>query len=106
MTQKHEIDDVRNRMELDQVYCRDLPTVPTPSNGPILVTGATGYVGGRLVPELLARGYRVRVMVRSHSPEHTERWPDAEIAVADASDAASLSLALKGIHTAYYLYLI
>jgi len=35
--------------------------------------------------------------------EHAERWPDAEVAVADASDAASLALALKGIHTAYYL---
>ena len=103
MTQEQEINDVRSRMELDQVYCRDLPTTPKPSNGPILVTGGTGYIGGRLVPELLTRGYRVRVMVRSYSPEHTERWPNAEITVADASDVASLSVALKDIHTAYYL---
>ncbi|MEI7902206.1 MAG: SDR family oxidoreductase [bacterium] len=71
--------------------------------GPVLVTGGTGYIGGRLVLELLTRGYRVRVMVRSHSPEHAERWPNAEIVVADASDVASLTAALNGIHTAYYL---
>ncbi len=42
-------------------------------------------------------------MVRSASPEHEDRWPGAEIVVADAKDPASLSAALKGIHAAYYL---
>lgn len=69
----------------------------------ILVTGASGYIGGRLVPELLARGYRVRVMVRAPSPEYQARWPSAEIAVADLLDPQSLEHALDGIHTAYYL---
>ncbi len=46
--------------------------------------GPSGYIGGRLVPELLARGYQVRAMVRAASPEHKTRWPDAEIVVADA----------------------
>lgn len=84
-------------------YCIDLPTTPQPSAGTVLVTGGTGYIGGRLIYELLARGYAVRVMVRKSSPEHAERWPSAEIVVADAGDPASLTAALKGIHTAYYL---
>jgi hypothetical protein len=46
------------------LLCHDLPSKPLPHVGTILVTGASGYVGGRLIPELLARGYKVRVMVR------------------------------------------
>ncbi|MCK4855609.1 MAG: NAD(P)H-binding protein, partial [Bacteroidales bacterium] len=61
--------------------------------GIVLITGATGYIGGRLVPELLARGYRVRIMVRGFSPEHKERWPDAEICVADAVNVGDLKKA-------------
>lgn len=85
------------------LFCSDLPTAPKPELGKILVTGATGYIGGRLVPELLARGYRVRVMVRSASPEHQQRWPTAEIVEADALKPTSLKKALAGIHSAYYL---
>ncbi len=85
------------------LFCRDLPSTPRPEIGKILVTGATGYIGGRLVPELLARGYQVRVMVRAASPEHEERWPEAEIVVADALDVGDLEKALTGIHTVYYL---
>ncbi len=84
-------------------FCRDLPTTPLPEAGRILVTGATGYIGGRLVPELLERGYRVRVMVRGIAPEILERWPDVEVAIADALDIDSLMRALEGVHTAYYL---
>lgn len=71
--------------------------------GTILVAGATGYIGGRLVPELVERGYKVRVMVRAPSPEHAERWPEAEVVVADALEAGLVSLALEGIHTVFYL---
>ena len=69
-----------------------------------LVTGATGYVGGRLVPRLLEAGFRVRVMVR-----HLERirdlpWADqVQVAVGDASDPAAISAALEGVDVAYYL---
>ena len=85
------------------LFCQDLQTSPQPQVGKILVTGATGYVGGRLVPELLARGYDVRVMVRAFSSEYSERWPGVEIVIGDALDLDSLVLALEGIHTAYYL---
>jgi uncharacterized protein YbjT (DUF2867 family) len=67
------------------------------------VTGASGYIGGRLVPELLARGYRVRVMVRAPSPEIEQGWPDAEIVVGDVLDGKVLDRVLEGVHTAYYL---
>ncbi|NIM10533.1 MAG: DUF2867 domain-containing protein [Candidatus Aminicenantes bacterium] len=87
----------------DQLFCFDLPTTPQPEIGKILVSGASGYVGGRLVPELLARGYQVKVMVRADSPEYKERWPEVEVVVADALDKEGLRKALQGIHTAYYL---
>ncbi len=84
-------------------YCEGLPTVPVPQTGLILVTGATGYIGGRLVPELIKRGYQVRVMVRSYSPEYIERWPEAEVVVADALKPGLLRKALKGVSVAFYL---
>jgi len=87
----------------NDLFCNDLPTVPKPEIGTVLVTGATGYIGGRLVPELLARGYRVRVMVRMYSPEQQERWPGAEIVVADALNTRELKKALDGVQVAYYL---
>jgi uncharacterized protein YbjT (DUF2867 family) len=87
----------------DSHFCDDLETIPIPQVGPILVTGATGYIGGRLVPELINRGYHVRVLVRKLSPEQSQLWPEAEIIEADALDLKRLIPALKGIHTAYYL---
>jgi uncharacterized protein YbjT (DUF2867 family) len=84
-------------------YCRDLKTQPNPQRGKILVTGATGYIGGRLVPELLDRGYDVRVMVRASSPEIEKRWPGVEVVAGDALDPKSLRAALQGVDTAYYL---
>jgi uncharacterized protein YbjT (DUF2867 family) len=85
------------------LFCHDLPSRPDPAIGTVLVTGASGYIGGRVVPELMARGYKVRVMVRTRSPEYARRWPGAEIVVADALDAASLGAALSGVAVAYYL---
>jgi uncharacterized protein YbjT (DUF2867 family) len=87
----------------DDLFCTDLPSKFQPSMGKILVTGATGYIGGRLVPELLARGYKVRVMVRAASPEHSDLWPGAEVVVADVLKIDSLRMAFDGIDTAYYL---
>ncbi len=83
--------------------CRDLPTHVRTQAGIVLVAGATGYIGGRLVPELIERGYKVRVMVRAESPEHAERWPNAEVVVADALVAQEVTRALEGVDVAYYL---
>ena len=86
----------------DPTY-REVPTVPRPDMGLVLVTGATGYIGGRLVPELLGRGYRVRVMVRERFDAYEELWPGAEIVEGDAQRYESLLRAVEGVHTAYYL---
>jgi uncharacterized protein YbjT (DUF2867 family) len=70
----------------------------------ILVTGATGYVGGRLVPQLLERGYRVRVLVRDPARLQGRPWADrVEVVQGDVLAPESLPPALNGIDTAYYL---
>ena len=89
--------------DFDRYFCDDLPTAPRPDLGTILVTGASGYIGGRLVPELLHRGYRVRIMIRGDTELYKERWPGVEIVVADALNKESLGDALKGVYAAYYL---
>ena len=85
------------------LICRNIPTNPVPVKGKILITGATGYIGGRLVPELLARGYSLRILVRSDTHDLKIKYPDAEIFIGDALDSSSLERALKDIWLAYYL---
>jgi uncharacterized protein YbjT (DUF2867 family) len=84
-------------------YTHNLPSKPDPSIGRVLVTGASGYIGGRLIPELLSRGYRVRIMVRGETPAYHELWPSVEVISADALNVFDLRTALDGIDTAYYL---
>ena len=86
-----------------ELMCELLPTRPQPGIGKVLVTGATGYIGGQLVPTLISRGYSVRIMVRAPSPELESRWKNAEIVVADALNPAHLEAAMEGVDTAYYL---
>jgi uncharacterized protein YbjT (DUF2867 family) len=93
----------RQAWEKENLFCHDLPSKPQSGIGKVLVTGASGYIGGRLVPELLARGYRVRVMVRGASPGYQDLWPEAEIVVADALKIDQLKIALEDIDAAYYL---
>ena len=72
----------------------------------ILVTGASGYVGGRLVRHLLLQNtnLNVRVMVRDRRKISGQSWVDeVEIAIANASDYEQTLAALQGVHTAFYL---
>lgn len=73
---------------------------------PVLVTGATGYVAGRLIPLLLASGYRVRAMGRSIPKMADRPWgqhPDVELVKGDILDVQSLRKAVSGCKTIYYL---
>jgi len=70
----------------------------------ILVTGATGYVGGRLVPRLLEVGYRVRCLVRDRNRLQGRPWLDrVEVVNGDALVPGALTEAMKGVSVAYYL---
>ncbi|MEM1108160.1 MAG: SDR family oxidoreductase [Planctomycetota bacterium] len=70
----------------------------------VLVTGATGYIGGRLVPRLLEAGHRVRVLVREADPVKGRPWEhDVDVVQGDLLNRGSLDAAVRGIDTAYYL---
>lgn len=72
----------------------------------VLVTGATGYVGGRLVPLLLELGHHVRAMVRSPRKLACRPWashPGLDIVQADLHDPQSLAAALQGCSAVFYL---
>ena len=70
----------------------------------VLVTGATGYIGGRLVPRLLDAGFDVRAMSRDEAHLDQDPWRDqVEVAYADALDYKSVSAAIDGCDAAFYL---
>ncbi len=74
------------------------------SNPPILVTGATGYIGGRLVPRLLEMGHRVRCLARDPARLQGRPWQNAvEIVAGDVFQPESLARAMEGVQAAYYL---
>ncbi|NIN01171.1 MAG: DUF2867 domain-containing protein [candidate division Zixibacteria bacterium] len=69
----------------------------------ILVTGPTGYIGGRLVPRLLEEGYPVRVLVRDRKRLQGRSWRErVEVAEGDAFKPRSLEAAMHSVDVAYY----
>lgn len=74
------------------------------STGLALVTGATGYIGSRLVPELLDAGWRVRTLSRDPDKLAERPWRDrVDIVQGDATEPGDLAEALAGVDVAYYL---
>lgn len=69
----------------------------------ILLTGSTGYVGGRMLPLLLNQGHFVRCLTRRTPGLGSDNDPNVEIVVGNALDSDSLDAALAGVDTAYYL---
>jgi len=73
-------------------------------NRKYLITGASGYVGGRLVRTLVDEKFDIRILVRDRNKVKGQPWASAvEICEGSAEYRADLDAALKGIHTAYYL---
>ena len=74
----------------------------------LFLTGATGYIGGRLAPRLVERGYRVRCLVRSATKLRARPWAAAgdervEVVEGDVGDEGLLGSAMRGCTAAYYL---
>ncbi len=69
----------------------------------VLVTGATGYIGGRLVPRLMAKGHQVRCIARNPTRLEGHPWPGVEIVLGDLGDSTATANALRGIEVAFYL---
>ena len=83
-----------------------MSTLVTKKGDWVAVTGATGYIGGRLVARLLAAGYRVRCLVRS--PKKLRDRPFAaddrvEVVTSDLEDVGATTRALRGCRVAYFL---
>jgi NAD(P)-dependent dehydrogenase (short-subunit alcohol dehydrogenase family) len=69
-----------------------------------LVTGATGYIGGRLAPLLLDKGLTVRALARNPDKLSNLPWHDrAEVVRGDLGDPESLTAAFRGVDVVYYL---
>jgi uncharacterized protein YbjT (DUF2867 family) len=82
------------------------PALTAASASTIFVTGATGYVGGRLVPALLEAGYRVRCLVREPRKLDARPWRQherLEVVAGSLDEPESVAEALSGCRAAYYL---
>lgn len=76
---------------------------PEESRPLILLTGGSGYVGGRLIPLLETQAVKLRCLARSPEKMRSRVQPGTEVVQGDVLDPASLDRALRDVHTAYYL---
>src|SRR5579872_604409 len=75
----------------------------TASNPLTLLTGGSGYVGGRLIPLLEKQGVTLRCLARSPEKMRSRVQPGTELVQGDVLDPPSLDRAMQGVQTAYYL---
>ena len=80
-----------------------MQTAPTNQGHSVLLTGATGYVGGRLLKKLEGLGIKTRCLTRHPENLRDKVGTAVEVVAGDVVDVESLKAALAGIHTAYYL---
>jgi len=76
---------------------------PLTENTLVLLTGATGYVGGHLLRSLESKGHRVRCLARHPEALEQKAGPSTEVVPGDVLDRPSLDSALNGVKAAYYL---
>lgn len=81
----------------------DDPTSAPPPRPSVLLTGATGYVGGRLLPVLESQGLAIRCVTRRPEALHGSVGANTEVVRSDLSSAHEIEAALDGIDVAYYL---
>jgi uncharacterized protein YbjT (DUF2867 family) len=86
----------------------EVPTLETPPFGdlPVLVTGATGYIGARLVPRLIEAGYSVRCLARHPSKLASRAWstsPHVTVVEGDLATTEDLASLMRGCGAAFYL---
>src|SRR4051812_27188801 len=79
------------------------PVLPSEERPLVLLTGGSGYVGGRLVPLLERQGVPLRCVARDPDKLRSRVQPTTTVVPGDVLDSASLDRALPGIQTAYYL---
>jgi uncharacterized protein YbjT (DUF2867 family) len=91
---------------MEEILLVDRNMSDTLRESPVLVAGATGYIGGRLVPRLLETGHRVRAFVRTPAKLSNRPWsshPGLEVVQGDILDRDSLRAAANGCRVVYYL---
>ena len=77
--------------------------IDLPKDGPILVTGSSGFVGSAVARQLLAEGASVRLIVRTTSPRGNVEGLDAEIVTGDLRDRAAVAKAMQGVRAVFHV---